>query len=557
MMRRLGILALALVAAACWPARLHATPVHLVLVGDSTVTDDAGWGLGFRQFLADGVTLTNTARGGRSSMSFIKEGLWEKALALKGDYYLIQFGHNDEPGKPGRSTTLEEYRAYLNRYVDEARAAGATPILVTSLVRRQFKDDPHTIASSLNVRAEVVREIAREKQVPLIELHDRSKALCEKLGREGCLAFSPKKENGSYDGTHVNIEGRVLFGRLVVEELRTAVPALAPCLRSEPREAKPQTAETAYDAVVAFDGSGTHTTVQAAVNAAPARATAAKPYRILIKSGVYKEHVVVPVDKPFLQLLGEPGEAAATVITMDTNVKTPLPGNAAGQSLTTADSATVLVQASDFTAANLTFENTTTREAKVQALACYVTGDRAVFRRCRFLGWQDTLRADAPPGKSARQYFRECEITGHVDFIYAAGTAVFDRCRIRARADGYITAASTGETTRFGYVFLDCQITAGPEVVKGVYLGRPWRPFAAVAFLRCELAAPIREEGWHNWGKAANETTARFSEYKSSGPGANPAARVPWSHQLTDDEAKAYTVRNVLGGADGWDPGAP
>ncbi len=247
----------ALLTAVCLPALLLAAPIHLVLVGDSTVTDDAGWGLGFRQFLADGVTLTNTARGGRSSMSFIKEGLWEKALALKGDYYLIQFGHNDEPGKPGRSTTLEEYRAYLNRYVDETRAAGAIPVLVPSLVRRQFKADSRQIVSSLNVRAEVVREIAREKHVPLIELHDRSKELCEKLGREGCLTFSPKKENGSYDGTHLNIAGRVLFGRIVAEELRAAVPALASYLRAEPLDAMPQTDPTAENnATVAFDSSG-------------------------------------------------------------------------------------------------------------------------------------------------------------------------------------------------------------------------------------------------------------------------------------------------------------
>lgn len=199
------------------PALLLAKPIHIVLVGDSTVTDNAGWGLGFRQFLGDGIQLTNTARGGRSSMSFIVEGSWEKALALKGDYYLIQFGHNDEPGKPGRSTTEEEYRGYMERYVDETRAAGATPVLVTSLVRRQFKtrDNPHLITSSLANRAEIVRAIAREKNVPLVELHDRSKELCEKLGKDGCLVFSPPKENGQFDGTHLNAEGYVLFGRLV------------------------------------------------------------------------------------------------------------------------------------------------------------------------------------------------------------------------------------------------------------------------------------------------------------------------------------------------------
>ena len=532
------------------PAKLH-----IVLVGDSTVTDNAGWGLGFRQFLADGVTLTNTARGGRSSMSFIKEGLWEKALGLKGDYYLIQFGHNDEPGKPGRSSTLEEYRDYMNQYVDDVRKAGAAPVLVTSLVRRQFKDKdaPDKIVSSLDVRAEVVREIAKEKKVPLVELHDRSKALCEKLGREGCLAFSPKKEDGQYDGTHLNEKGYVAFGRIVADELRAAVPALAPLILSEPRDANPSAGEKAYDAVVAFDGSGTHTTLQAAIDAAPAEATAAKPHRILVKSGTYKEHVVIPSNKPFLQLLGEPGEAANTVITMGTNVKTPDPSNP-GKLLSTEDSTTVVISAPDFTARNLTFENTTTREDRVQALACYVSGDRAAFYGCRFLGWQDTLRPDTPRDQVARQYFHGCEISGHVDFIYAAGTAVFDRCHLHCRADGYITAANTAESVPYGFVFLDCKITTAPEVERGVYLGRPWRPHAAVAFIRCDMQGKIMPEGWHNWGKAENEKTARYAEYHSTGPGANPGARVKWAKQLTDEEAKAYTVGNIFGD---WTPAAP
>ncbi len=536
---------------------LRAAP-RLVLVGDSTVTENAGWGLGFRQFLVDGVELNNTARGGRSSMSFIKEGSWQEALALRGDYYLIQFGHNDEPGKPGRSTTEEEYRGYMERYVDETRAIGATPVLVTSLVRRQFKtkDNPHLITSSLISRVEIVRAIAREKNVPLVELHDRSKELCEKLGKEGCLVFSPPKENGQFDGTHLNANGYVLFGRLVTDELRTAVPALAPFLRDEPRDPSPIARETDYDAVVAFDGSGTHLTVQAAIDAAPSTATGFKPHRILIKPGHYREHVVIPAEKPFVQLLGEPGETERTVITLDTNVKTPVPGDPDRRTLATPDSATVLIRANDFTSEHITFENTTTREARVQALALYVTGDRAIFRRCRFLGWQDTLRADSPrEGPPSRQYFVQCYIEGHVDYIYAAGTALFDRCHLHQKADGYITAASTPAQVPFGYVFLDCKITAGPEVSAGFYLGRPWRPHAASAFLRCELPAQLRPEAWHNWGKIENESTARYAEYKNTGPGAaDLSRRAAWAKQLTDAEAAAYTVENILGGADQWRP---
>lgn len=222
--------------------------VRIVLVGDSTVTDNAGWGLGFRQFLDPArVDLINTSQGGRSSMSFIKEGRWDQALALKAEYYLIQFGHNDEPGKPGRSTTLDEYRAYMNRYVDEARAAGATPVLVTSLVRRQFdRANDHLINSSLATHVAIVKEIAAAKHVPLVDLHAQSKTLCEELGREGCLAFSPMKVvdgKSVPDGTHLNRQGYVIFARLVVDELRRAAPALAPVLRSEPLDPLPEPVE--------------------------------------------------------------------------------------------------------------------------------------------------------------------------------------------------------------------------------------------------------------------------------------------------------------------------
>ncbi len=527
----------------------------IVLVGDSTVTDNAGWGLGFKQFLTDGAECINTAQGGRSSESFRREGRWTNALALKGDYYLIQFGHNNEPGKPGRSTDMPTFISNMVSYVEEARASGAKPVLVTPLTRRQWdKERPGKIKSSLAPYAEEVRKIASEKRVPLVDLQARSIALCESLGPEKCLEFSPPKivdgtNTGGFDGTHLNAKGYVLFAQLVVDELRKAAPPLAPLFRAEPANANPVAVEAKFQAVVSADGSGTHTTVQAAVNAAPAANT--KPFVILVKPGTYQEHVVVPSNRPGIKLLGEAGEEKRTVITGGSNVKTV---GADGKLLSTRDSAIVLVQAPNFTAEHLTFENTTTREDRVQALAMYVEADRAVFRNCRFLGWQDTLRPDAPRGQIGRQYFRDCYIEGHCDFIYAAGTAVFNRCHIHVKADGYITAASTPDTTPFGYVFLDCKITAGPAVEKGFYLGRPWRPFAATAFLRCELPAQVRPAGWDNWGKLENERTARYAENQSTGPGANPQARCQWARQLTDEEAKAYTVENILKGADGWNP---
>jgi pectinesterase len=534
---------------------LAAAAPHIVLVGDSTVTDNAGWGLGFRQFLADGVELTNTSQGGRSSMSFIKEGRWEKALALKADYYLIQFGHNDQPGKPGRSTTAEEFRETMTRYVNEATAAGAKPVLVTPLVRREFRDkqNPDRIDSSLEPWAQTVREIARAKDVPLVELHDRSKELCESMGREGVGRISPVKPDGQFDGTHLNSAAYVPFGRIVALELEKAVPALAPFILDRARDPNPRSAAKDFDAVVSFDGSGTHTTLQAAIDAVPADTTAGKQFRILVKPGVYKEHLVIPADKKFIQLTGEPGEEQATVITMGTHVKTPDPANP-GKTLSAQDSSTVLIDAPDVTCRHLTFENTTTREDRVQALACFIRGDRVSFFNCRFLGWQDTLRPDSSGGKLCRLYFRDCYVEGHVDYIYAAGTAVFDRCTIHSKADGYITAASTAESTPFGFVFLDCKLTTGPGVDKGVHLGRPWRPAAHTAFIRCEMDGKILSIGWHNWGKVENEKTARYYEFGSTGPGARPDQRVKWAKTLTDAEAAKWNVDAILAGGDGWSP---
>ena len=211
-----------------------APKIKIILVGDSTVTDKSGWGLGFKQLLTDRAECINTAAGGRSSKSFINEGKWTNALALKGDYYLIQFGHNDEPGKgPDRETQpATTYREYMTRYVDEARAIGAQPVLVTSLVRRHWNTNGDgKITSSLVPYVEVVKQIAAEKNVPLIDLHASSQALCEQLGREQCNALSPIKGTNEVDNTHLNAKGSLVFARLVVAGLVKAVPELTPCFR--------------------------------------------------------------------------------------------------------------------------------------------------------------------------------------------------------------------------------------------------------------------------------------------------------------------------------------
>ena len=209
---------------------------HIVLVGDSTVTDGSGWGRGFRQLVAPEVRVTNTAQNGRSSKSFRDEGHWATALAAKGDYYLIQFGHNDQPGKgPERETDpATTFPANMARYVDEVRAIGATPILVTPLVRRTFSEsEPATLTSTLAPWVDAVKRVAAEKRVPLVDLDASSRALCERLGPSESTRFNVRTAAGAWDTTHLDAAGSLTFARLVVAELKRALPALGPRFRDD------------------------------------------------------------------------------------------------------------------------------------------------------------------------------------------------------------------------------------------------------------------------------------------------------------------------------------
>ncbi len=214
-------------------SRLHSpATVLVVLVGDSTVTDDAGWGAGFAHLAGPTVQVTNMSANGRSSKSFIDEGLWAKALAKRGNYYLIQFGHNDEPGKgPERETVpATTYRVNMTRYIEESRAIGAKPILVTSLVRRLYNEDG-TIRTTQTPYVEAVRALAAEKQVPLIDLHAISLADAEQAGDEVWADLSPRDDQGGVDRTHLNAKGGEVVGRMVAEALAKAVPELSGAFR--------------------------------------------------------------------------------------------------------------------------------------------------------------------------------------------------------------------------------------------------------------------------------------------------------------------------------------
>jgi pectinesterase len=144
------------------------------------------------------------------------------------------------------------------------------------------------------------------------------------------------------------------------------------------------------------------------------------------------------------------------------------------------------------------------------------------------------------------QYYLRCYIEGTTDFIFGPSTALFEQCHIHGKKNSYITAASTLGDRRFGYVFLQCVVTTAPDVDR-LFLGRPWRPFAKTVFLHCDLPEAIAPEGWHNWNKPEAERTSFYGEYKSIGKGAQASARVTWSHQLTDDQARQYAKEKIFG----------
>lgn len=511
--------------------------LKIVLVGDSTVNKGGGWGPGFAKLLKPNAECINLAQNGRSSKSYRDEGHWVKAIAEKPDYLFLQFGHNDQPGKgPQRETDPKTtYAANMGRYVDEARGIGARPILVTSLTRRRFGDDGK-IKSDLVEYVEAVKKVAAEKHVPLIDLNARSIELMNEIGPKAADEFDHPVEAGKNpDKTHLSDKGSDAFGLVVSNEVKRVMPELAPYFIENPKVTYAAGSKHLQpDIIVAPDGSGHYKTVQEAVDAVPADNT--KPVLIYIRSGVYKTHLVVPKDKPFLTFVGE--DAEKTLLTNDLHVKSL---GADGKEVGTVGSASVVINAPDFTAENVTFENNAPHVA--QALAIYVNADRAKFTGCRFLGWQDTIRV-----RSGRQYFGQCYINGRTDFIYGEATSFFDRCHIHVLEQGWITAANTPEDHPYGLVFSNCTITGEPGVK--TCLGRPWRPYAQTVFLNTQMEDVIAPEGWNDWGKPNPEQTVRYAEYKSHRPDGTPvdvSQRLAWTKQLTDEEAAKYTLKNVLG----------
>ncbi len=298
------------------------------------------------------------------------------------------------------------------------------------------------------------------------------------------------------------------------------------------------------DVKTGIEGTTEFPTIQMALDHHPFPGRGGRVF-IQIAPGTYHERLNITQNHTNITLLGMGHAPQDVVITNSLNAK-----QAGGTFFTE----TVEVNGNGFEADNVTFENSAGNTG--QAVAIVVRADRAVFKHCRFLGYQDTLFADY-----GRQYYVDSYIEGAIDFIFGNAAAVFDRDEIHANGPGYLTAQSrTSADQTTGYVIVNSKVTAAPEVSgaegkrSGTSLGRPWRPYARVVFMKTELPAPVKAEGWNNWGKESNEKTAWFAEFGNTGPGAATASRVPWAHQLTAKEARQFEPRVFLAGPDRWNP---
>ena len=528
------------------------------LVGDSTVTETKGWGGAFTQALAGRAIVHNHAIGGRSAKSYTDEQRLPAALAVNPDFVLVQFGHNGQPGKGAHRETdpAGNYRDYLRRMVADIRAAGAEPIIVSSLTRRNF-DAGAKIQSTLSPWAAGARAVADELAVPFVDLFTASVQYHNRIGPANSARFDIAPD----DHTHLNPLGAYTMAGLIFDEL-TAIGHPLGSLRPA-------------DVYVAYDSPGVPATATIGEALALAPASGSGAYRIHLGDGRYQEKLVV--DKPNVILLGS-SQAGTIISSADSGGSIGYDGLPVG----TRGSYTLKVDAPGFAARNLTIENAfdyegnrarpdddPARTSNSQGVALMLSGssDRARFENVTFLGNQDTLFVNA-----GRSYFHKVRIVGHVDFIFGAGRAVFEESLIEAlnrpgkNPVAYVAAPSTHRSQPFGFLFIDCRIVRHDNAVPtgSVKLGRPWHPNndlevnGSAVFMNCFMDDSVAADGYSRISGRLDgeqmwfdlEPYSRFFESGSHGPGAMSGPRRP---QLEAASVPYYTRENVLGD---WRPGA-
>lgn len=305
---------------------------------------------------------------------------------------------------------------------------------------------------------------------------------------------------------------------------------------------------------VAQDGSGAFTSIQEAVDS-----VSMLPETIYIKNGIYHERVEIKA--PFLTIIGE--DAERTILEYGEYANNILEN---GEKCGTFRSYTMLAAADNFTCKNITIANTAGSGSKIgQALAVYAEGDHMLFSGCRLLGHQDTLFTGPLPNEAVfkngfkgptefserrlcRQIYENCYIEGDVDFIFGSAAAYFENCTLYSlnrgkEPNGYVTAPSTYENQKYGYVFHDCHFKSNcPE--NSVYLSRPWRNYAKTVLIHCELDAHIKNEGFHDWNKPEARDTTFYAEYDCYGSGYKPDLRADFVKELDDRQADEYTLEH-------------
>lgn len=310
---------------------------------------------------------------------------------------------------------------------------------------------------------------------------------------------------------------------------------------------------------VAKDNSGDFKTIQEAVNFI---ANSNNGGTIFIKNGIYKERVEVTTDN--ITMIGESVENVIitegyyALMTMED-----------GSKRGTFRSYTFFVNANNFEAYNITFENSAGFGTEVgQAIAVYAEGDNLIFKNCKLLGHQDTLFTGPLPLKEkqaggfigptefapripTRQLYEDCYICGEIDFIFGSATAYFKNCTLYAlnrnkEINSFYTAPSTYENQQFGYVFDSCKFT-GNCPKESCYISRPWRIHAKVVLINCEYSNQVCSLGFNDWNKPEAHDTVYYAEYNGYGEGYKPDKRADFVHILNEQEAIIYNKKNVIG----------
>lgn len=452
----------------------------------------------------------------------VVEGIWADRISMKdivGDAVIFNLYYEGKSALEAKGASAGKERKEVDITTPEFRDIHISNIVCNGAARAMFFNG------------------LPEKPVRGIEIHD-----CDITARQGIVLCDCQD--------------------IVIKDIRLDIPKGEPVVATDVQNLQVSgiSVPVQADFTVAADGTGDFRTVQEAIDACP-------DYdhgyitTIHVKAGVYKEMVTIPHNKFRIKIYGD--GADKTVITYNKYAKMLWPGT--NRTVGTSGSATMYIHSSYVTLEDLTVENSAGEGKDIaQAVALFTDGDFIFVNRCRLIGNQDTLYTYGRYGKDGgikRNYYLDCYIEGTTDFIFGPSICYFQNCTIHSKKNSYVTAASTLEGQKYGYVFENCKLTAASGI-DACYLGRPWGAYAKTVFINCELGSHILPEGWHDWekeGKPNTKENCYYAEYRNFGPGAVPApeseaiaaddiahGRVEWSHQLTPAEAAQYSFEKVM-----------